>query len=349
MSTEHRENLKPQTDIISSNLSITGITAKENNKTCSKKSDVDDGRPRRPLTSYNIFFQIERKRIMQEQRASGVAPMENKRNPKRNGKHANVGFANLARIVAARWKSLGPDTKRWLEEQACLDKERYRREMEEWSANPRSKDIVGSLAAASSVPYSAKEIDRDFHEDEIMWNSRPCLLTQVTPATSLNVVTPEGARSSIKKEGIIIEGLGQDFPALPLVFSVAAKTPKSTHTGPCQTLKTENSTHQRSYFPQLLVPEIDESKEKFKEDDSTMVTSSFDDIFDVHGFNYNGFEAMHKDEIEDVVRGLYSKRRSQFVFMWRIRSFAIPILLLVSGAFWILFWFQVGNNYYSIV
>jgi len=323
MSTEHRENLIPQTDIISSNLSITGITAKENKKSGSKKSDVDDGRPRRPLTSYNIFFQIERKRIMQEQRASGVAPMENKHNPKRNGKHANVGFANLARIVAARWKSLGPDTKRWLDEQAWLDKERYRREMEEWLANSRSKDIVGSLAAASSVPYSAKEMDlhideRNSHEDEIMWNPRPCLLTQVTPETSLHIVTPEGERPSIKKKGISIEGRGQEFPALPLFPNVAAKTPKSAHMGPCQTLKTENSTHQRSYLAQLLVSEINDSKEMLNEDDSkengsTMVTNSFDDIFDVHGFNYNGFEAMYKDEIEDVVRGLYSKRRSQFV------------------------------------
>ncbi|KAL7467523.1 hypothetical protein ACHAXS_007767 [Conticribra weissflogii] len=303
------------TDIISNNLSNTTINAKKHKKTGSKKNDVDDGRPRRPLTSYNIFFQIERNRIMQQQMASGFAPMENKRNPKRNGKHANVGFANLARIVAARWKSLRPATKRWLDEQAWSDKERYKREMEEWLANPRSSDIVGSLGSTSS-PCFVKEIDPNLVK--MMRNPRPCLQMQGTTGTSLHIVTPKVARPSINKKEDITENLGQPFPALPFSFSVASKIPKSAHVGTYQMPKTALGINQSSYFCQPVVPKVRESKDKSDEEDSRgngndMVTGSVDDIFDVHGFNYNGFEAMHKDEIEDVVRGLYSKRRSQFL------------------------------------
>jgi hypothetical protein len=45
-----------------------------------------------------------------------------------------VGFANLANIVSTRWHKIDPVYKQQLEEEARLDKIRYRREVRDWEA-----------------------------------------------------------------------------------------------------------------------------------------------------------------------------------------------------------------------
>jgi hypothetical protein len=49
-----------------------------------------------------------------------------------DGTKTKLGFANLARVVAARWKTLDDSSKSVFEEKSQLDKDRYKQELSEW-------------------------------------------------------------------------------------------------------------------------------------------------------------------------------------------------------------------------
>jgi hypothetical protein len=81
------------------------------------------GIPRRPLSSYNMFFSIQRKKILDDQKLKAQ---------EKNGGSANVGFANLAFIVSEQWKNVDRTLKAELEVKAHQDRIRYKHEMREW-------------------------------------------------------------------------------------------------------------------------------------------------------------------------------------------------------------------------
>jgi hypothetical protein len=115
-------------------------------------------RPKHPLSAYNLYFQAERARLMA--RGDGHAPgsmdkvewmtqvngaevqatATNTRVTQSlnlpastpDGTKAKLGFGNLARFVAARWKTLDNATKSVYEERSQLDKDRYKQELSEW-------------------------------------------------------------------------------------------------------------------------------------------------------------------------------------------------------------------------
>lgn len=58
---------------------------------------------------------------------------------RKHARSSGIGFANLARIVAKKWKNLSPELKAPFEEVALKDKERYQREMVVWRANQEKK------------------------------------------------------------------------------------------------------------------------------------------------------------------------------------------------------------------
>jgi len=131
-------------------------TSKKPHSSNNKRNN--DGRPRRPLSAYNIFFQIERERIMKSQKFVPVVGKKMK-NAKRIGKHANVGFANLARMVSDRWKSIDVEFKLKLEAQSREDKERYKREMEVWQRERSRRETP--LNACNSDSSKGDDCERD--------------------------------------------------------------------------------------------------------------------------------------------------------------------------------------------
>jgi len=87
-----------------------------------QKDCKTDGKPKRNLSSYNIFFQYERVRILSLEK---------------------VGFEDLGRKIASRWNSLNPEIRDHFDDLAAEDKARYKREMKKWKKS-RKADIANS-------------------------------------------------------------------------------------------------------------------------------------------------------------------------------------------------------------
>jgi hypothetical protein len=160
------------------------LLAKPNDiKRTEKGAKHEDGRPLRPLSAYEIFFHLERNRIMNEQ-------------ANRDAKRASVGYDNLADTISARWKRVDGALKIELDAMAKLDKERYDRENEEWKANlmlKKAEEHEAAITAESLTDMVEKTPARDMSLNE------PVLTA---------MATPQGGRQSISfKSGAAIPPL----------------------------------------------------------------------------------------------------------------------------------------------
>lgn len=129
-----------------------------------------DTKPQRPLTAYNFFFRANRKQILD---TTEVRP-EGK--PRRS--HGKIGFADLARTIAARWKAASSSEKSFYEEKARVDKERYYKEMDGW----KKRDAIAlppdeSLPMQSNGPYQ-NEMETPITKKDVM---QPAVWVSATP------------------------------------------------------------------------------------------------------------------------------------------------------------------------
>jgi hypothetical protein len=96
--------------------------------------------PRRPLSAYNLFFKSERQKIV----SSMSSDMHQEGRKK---KALGIGFAGLARVIASRWKLLESEDKSAFEEQARMEKLRYRNQVSVW----KSKQAIKKCSKSSSL------------------------------------------------------------------------------------------------------------------------------------------------------------------------------------------------------
>jgi hypothetical protein len=88
------------------------------------ESKEERQKPKRPLSAYNFFFLEQRQQILD------ITPTRKEGKPRRS--HGKIGFADLARSIAAKWKQISPEERSIYDKRAATDKQRYRREMDEW-------------------------------------------------------------------------------------------------------------------------------------------------------------------------------------------------------------------------
>jgi hypothetical protein len=110
--------------------------------------------PRRPLSAYNLFFKSERQRIL--------ASISEGANPRlgRSGKPVGMGFAGLARDIASKWKVLESAEKSVYEEQAKVEKLRYRQEISAWRSTqaPKQKSNKHFTSVSPTIVTSTSAV-----------------------------------------------------------------------------------------------------------------------------------------------------------------------------------------------
>lgn len=87
-------------------------------------------KPSRPLSSYNLFFKDERKKILDEaQRNQGG----DDQTPSNDGDKTKISFENLAKTIGTRWKSISSEKLEYYQNLAQKLKEQYKKEMNEYN------------------------------------------------------------------------------------------------------------------------------------------------------------------------------------------------------------------------
>jgi hypothetical protein len=131
-----------------------------------------EDKPKRPLSAYNLFFQLERERLvtgdteknvlLEDISAISVQHKQKKAKRKHRKTHGKIGFADLARTIAARWRSLEPPIKAMYDGCASIEKARYQKEVAVWvktqaaKAKQAAKEIANqrSQGMATDMPPS---------------------------------------------------------------------------------------------------------------------------------------------------------------------------------------------------
>jgi hypothetical protein len=90
-------------------------------------------KPKRPLSAYNYFFQEQRQKILQQ------TPTRAEGKPRRS--HGKIGFAPLARMIAAKWKENTQAERKKYDDLASADRARYMNEMDVYKENQKTSPL----------------------------------------------------------------------------------------------------------------------------------------------------------------------------------------------------------------
>jgi len=123
------------------------------------------GKPKRPLSAYNIFFKHEREKLVSNAPDTPVTLESLKVDPVRKPKkrrhrksHGKIGFADLARTIAEKWKTLDAESRKVFEACASKEKERYQREIKEWKAYKKTEAAADEAAAKNQIAMSHADL-----------------------------------------------------------------------------------------------------------------------------------------------------------------------------------------------
>lgn len=165
-------------------------------KTCKKRSwKKPKDKPKRPLSAYNLFFQRERNTILaslpSDNEPINDGLTEEQRRRKHRKTHGKIGFADLARMIATKWKNCDEESRSMFEAQANIEKDRYKRELAEWKSSQDESEATTpdskSKTAVKDVTESCNKItDKQF----IQSSTRPDALTSMMTTPTILKAMP---------------------------------------------------------------------------------------------------------------------------------------------------------------
>ena len=113
------------------------------------------------LSAYNYFFADERQKLLDQ------LPVRPEGKPRRS--HGKIGFVKLARHVGQKWKALDETARSHYDALATKDKERYEREMKEYSrkraANSVSRLALPPLSHQNTIDMNPIELYQESPEE----------------------------------------------------------------------------------------------------------------------------------------------------------------------------------------
>jgi hypothetical protein len=124
-----------------------------------KKWKKPRDKPNRPLSAYNLFFQKERARMLGDDAEKHDIDKGKKRVHRKT--HGKIGFAEMARIIGAKWKTLGKEEKSEFEEIASKEKKRYGEELAVWKEDQKKKEEVARKIAKDTTGSSHRDDSKD--------------------------------------------------------------------------------------------------------------------------------------------------------------------------------------------
>lgn len=107
-------------------------------------------RPKRPLSAYNLFFQDERAKLIQDQPPPGTVGTAY-----RGKRCRRITFSEMGKIIGARWRQIDRTTKRIYEDRAAEEKRQFKIRMNVWRKQQES------LGLPLARPQKKKKTPRD--------------------------------------------------------------------------------------------------------------------------------------------------------------------------------------------
>jgi len=114
-----------------------GDNPKKRRKKRKKKWTKPEGKPKRPLSAYNIFFAKERINMLGKD--VPTAEQEALKKKVHCKTHGKISFAVMARTIGAKWKALVPNEKKIYEDRAREEKVRYVAKLSIWKEEENNK------------------------------------------------------------------------------------------------------------------------------------------------------------------------------------------------------------------